>query len=516
MKKITVKAIILLLCIASALCLASCENTQGEQLSSSEHTHSEQIVPAIPKTCTENGYTEGKKCADCGEILVEPTLILASHNEKIFPRVEPDINQTGYTEGKECIDCGEVFVERTEITLISMAIDGEKSQRGQISCQITVSNKLSGELRLYYANKEKQRLPHYNDVATIPSTESGVTLDSIVLPSDCEYIMATNGGDYDYFVKIPTEYTQGKVDYTFGSLSDVHTNDGKYFEGALDFFDEYGEIDFVAISGDISDGADKDLDFFNNTIKDRDYKVYTTTGNHDSTSVGNGKWLEKINTANKTDEEVSDIADNGLDFVYAPSENEDCVFVFFCQTSWNYPKKPTGKEYSIVTAEQLDWLAGVLEKYKDKTVFLYFHTFLSGPGGRQENAVGNLRNPGGYAYDLPFSYGAGDEMRFRALLKEYKNVVFFSGHSHWMFELEKYNPNLNVSNFNGDYCYMVHNPSVCTPRWIEENSPSRENMKGKYSEGWIVEVHEDSLTLIPVDFISQTFYTEYMKLIPIN
>lgn len=164
----------------------------------------------------------------------------------------------------------------------------------------------------------------------------------------------------------------------------------------------------------------------------------------------------------------------------------------------------------------MEWLKGTLERYKDKTVLLYFHTFLSDPEGGQENAVGNLKNPGGYAYDLPYIFGASDEVEFRALLKEYKNVIYFSGHSHWMFELERYNENLNVSNFDGEYCYMVHNSSVCEPRWIGENDTRRTSMYGKSSEGWIIEIYEDTMILIPVDFLSETFYTEYMKIIPLN
>ena len=502
--KNAIKWVCALLMLVSILCLASCA-----------HKHTEQAIPAVPKTCTEAGYTEGKKCTECGEILAEPQIVEASHNEQRIPYIKPEVGKTGYTEGKKCADCGEILLPQQEFSLLSMIVDEEKSQKGSLTCYLTLDSEAEGEFTIYYADKEKQRLPYFTAIDTITADEIDKEISDLIIPGECEYLIASDGGEYDYFVQIPSEYTE-KDGYIFGSLSDVHTNDGHYFEGALDFFDEYGKIDFVAISGDISDGADKDLDFFNDTIKDREYKVYTTTGNHDSTSVKSGKWLEKINTSIKTDTEVLEIGKNGLDFVYAPSKDGDSVFIFFCQTSWSYPKNPTGAEYSLVSAEQIKWLGEMLEKYKDKTVFLYFHTFLSGPGGRQENSVGNLRNPGGYAYDLPYSYGAGDEMRFRALLKEYKNVVFFSGHSHWMFELEKYNPNLNMSNFGGQYCYMVHNPSVCTPRWIEEDSPTRENMKGKYSEGWIVEKTDTYIVLIPVDFISQTFYTEYMKLIPIN
>lgn len=63
---------------------------------------------------------------------------------------------------------------------------------------------------------------------------------------------------------------------------------------------------------------------------------------------------------------------------------------------------------------------------------------------------------------------------------------------------------------------MVHVPSVCSPRWIGENDIRREDKMGKASKGWIVEVHDEAIVLIPVDFLAEVFYTEYIKIIPLN
>lgn len=582
----TKRFIILILCMLAILCLISC------------HKHSEEIIAKIEPTCTRDGYTEGKKCSDCGDILVEPKLIPSGHKEEKIPsiaptctkngytegkkcaycnkvfatpqlipsshsieiikpvaptctsdgntqgikcsacdeilsapeiipgghkeeiyeeRIDPEIGESGYTEGIKCSVCKEIVAVPQEISLLSLDINEELSTKGKLSLNL-VFEKVSGNFTFYYADSQRQRLSYFNQLASFTATTRNKTLkiDQLIIPSDCEYIIAENGSDYVYFAKIPDEYILAEKNFTYTSLSDVHTNNGRYLDNALDFLDTYGEIDFVAISGDISDGAEKDLLWFNEAISGRTYKTYTTTGNHDEASLKSGLWLEHINTGIKTDNEVFDIGENGLDFVYIPEKSPDSVFVFLCQTSWWYSKSPSKNDYMLLKPEQLTWLEGVLEKYKDKAVLLYFHTFLSAPDGTQESAVGNLRNPGGYAYDLPYSYGSADEVIFRGLMKEYKNVVFFSGHSHWMFELEKYNKNLNVSNFDGEYCYMVHNPSVCTPRWIGENDETRKNMGGTYSEGWIIEIYDDTMILIPVDFINQVFYTEYMKIIPIS
>lgn len=480
--------------------------------------HSVEVIKAKAPSCTEDGNTQGVKCYVCNEILVEPEIIPGGHKEEVYAeRVEPAIGATGYSEGTKCTVCKSIVREPQPISLLSLEINEEGSTKGKISLDL-VLNKANGKFNVYYADSKMQRLEYYNEITTFTATKrvNTVKMGELIIPNGCEYIIAQNSGEYVYFAKIPSEYIYEKKDFTYTSLSDVHVNNGKYLDGALDFLDEYGEIDFVAISGDISDGAEKDLEWFNETISGRDYKTYTTTGNHDEKSLKSGLWLEMMNAGITTDSEVFDIGENGLDFVFIPEKNPDSVFVFLCQTSWWYSKSPSKNDYMLLKPEQLTWLENVLEKYKDKTVLLYFHTFLSGPEGSQEDAVGNIVNPGGYSYDLPFSYGSADEAAFRALMKEYKNVVYFSGHSHWMFEMEVYNENLNVSNFDGEYCYMVHNPSVCTPRWIGENDETRQDMKGTHSEGWIIEIYDDAMILIPVDFINQVFYTEYMEIIPIS
>ncbi len=478
--------------------------------------HSEETTFGTPATCTEDGLTDSKKCLICGVVTVEATLIPAGHTEETIPCIEPTIGASGTTEWVRCFACNEVLVPPVEISLLSMALYNT-SGKGVISGELTF-DKLNGEFDVYYADSNKVKLNYYDTLAKFTSSDSDNVLvfANVVLPQNCQYLIADGEGDYDYFVKIPEEYLLSDVNYTFSALSDVHYNKGSYFNGALDFLDEYG-VDFTGVCGDLtSDGEVANLNKFSSAIKNRPYKVYTVSGNHDATAVKLGNWKKYINKTITTDSEVVNVGENGLDFVFAPAKSQNNVFVFLCQTYWNYPEKPTGTEYSLITQKQVSWLDGVLEKYKDKNVFLFFHTFLSAPDGTQETAVGNLRNPGGYAYDLPFSYGTADEIAFRALLKKYKNVVFFNGHSHWMFEMEIYNKNLNYSNFDGEYCHMVHIPSVCETRWIGENDTSRTSKTGKASEGWIVEVHAEAIILIPVDFICEVFYTEYMKIIPLN
>ena len=482
------------------------------QSSDAPHEHTLVSMEAKEPTCTENGYTQGWFCKDCGEIITPSEVILASHkNEEILP-VAPEKGKSGYTRGEKCSACGVVFVTPEEISLLTMEIDANASSEGVINVTFGFEG-LEGEFTLKLADENKNALDYFTSVfvKNVTAEDYKETVSRLIVPSGCKYFIATDENEYVYFVKIPEEYLLTQTQYSFGALSDVHMNKGDYLTAALNFLDKVG-VDFVGISGDLSSSGEiTSFNKFNQAIKDRGYKVYTSSGNHDAAGVKNGNWIEYINLGITEDDEVVIIAENGIDFVYVPKKAENNVFVFLCQTEWIYPASPGD---TILEGSQLDWLEQVLEAYKDRRVFLFFHTFLAGADGNTETAVGNLKNPGGYTYPLCFAQGEADEVRFRELMKKYKNVIFLSGHSHWMFELEIYNENLNVSNFDGEYGYMVHIPSVCEPRWIGEDDTSRTSKTGKASEGWIIEITEGGVVLIPVDFIKGVYYTEYMELIP--
>ena len=193
-----------------------------------------------------------------------------------------------------------------------------------------------------------------------------------------------------------------------------------------------------------------------------------------------------------------EVADNGMDFVYAPSEAKGDVFIFFSQYRWDY-NKPTSR---LVTDEQLDWLSAQLEKYKNETVFLFFHTFLANADGDPDMGEGNLKNNVGNSYDLVFTPGTADEARFRELMKEYKNVVFFNGHSHWAYDMQKFNPQMNITDYNGEYATMVHISSVSSPRRTTANSLATTEHAMRSSEGMLVTVYPEKIVFTACDFLS--------------
>jgi hypothetical protein len=75
-------------------------------------THTIEIIPAVPATCTETGLTEGARCAVCGEIITQPEVTPAlGHTPTEIPAVPATCTETGLTAGTRCTVCGEIITQ---------------------------------------------------------------------------------------------------------------------------------------------------------------------------------------------------------------------------------------------------------------------------------------------------------------------------------------------------------------------------------------------------------------------
>ena len=88
---------------------------QGGEDEECKHANTQEI-PAVGATCTATGLTAGKKCADCGEILVKQEVTpKTGHTEVIDKAVAPTCQKEGLTEGKHCSVCNEVLVKQEAV-----------------------------------------------------------------------------------------------------------------------------------------------------------------------------------------------------------------------------------------------------------------------------------------------------------------------------------------------------------------------------------------------------------------
>lgn len=303
--------------------------------------------------------------------------------------------------------------------------------------------------------------------------------------------------------KIPEnlQYPSSELQYSFLALSDVHIT---YDTAATDFqcaltFAENQDIKFSCICGDLTDyGTPAQLSQYK-TLVDTYAKtkpVYATSGNHEtvnaavvdsylSTYTGKPMYYSfGIGTDGTLVE--NDFEHSGKTY----SNNVQDVFIFvgnyacYDQTAKDF--KP-GNQFST---EELQWLYETLENNCNKRCIVFQHIF----------PWGGVGNANGY-YKSNFWRGTTEGTQkqadcFESLMKHYKNVVWFHGHSHLKFHLQEIDKKANYSSADG--YRSIHIPSLAVPRDIVDGSLSTIYAD---SEGYQVDVFPDKLILRGRDFI---------------
>lgn len=377
---------------------------------------------------------------------------------------------------------------------------------------------------LYWGDSSAQKLTARSATGkTVPYTEfANVTVDNgegtytlnpfLAIPQGAETVLLYHGDKLLDTDKLPDGKVAhyGEATYSFGSLSDVHFN--RYstsgsddteisYPRALNFLNDMG-VSIVGVAGDLSaKGEAAAYESFNRINSGFKFPVFSCKGNHDCMSQFNyDSWKANINPGVFDEGGRSGVlatADNGYDFVYSGSETHGDIFIFLSQITDKY-----APFIQLLTDSQLDWLASQLETYKDKRVYLYFHTFLNAPNGNPFLGEGNIVNDYGFFYTLPYFKGNKDEKRFRELLTQYKNVIYFNGHSHWAYSMEKYNPILNITDYDGTTATMVHVSSVGAPRTTSPTQPFQTSNPLKMSEGLFNQVYDNFIITNPCDFVN--------------
>lgn len=281
---------------------------------------------------------------------------------------------------------------------------------------------------------------------------------------------------------------------SFGTISDLHYN---YFwlddaktqdaaipavDNALAFYEALG-VDLITAAGDYSlYNEENSYQKYQTAVSKVKVPVLACAGNHevytwngDSMYAPGSYWLTYMNNGfyDGTVEGVLDVADNGVDLAYSVPGLDEYVFISLNQ--WYYDNHTT-TQGSLLKDEQLEWLAEQFETYKDKTVYLLFHTYLGDDDFETIDGQGDMTSPGGYTYGSFYNQYTDDEAVLRGLLEQYENVVWFNGHSHYEYSIQKYNENLNIFDYYGTSATMVHVPSVTNMRTVSDTSASYSSM----------------------------------------
>jgi predicted phosphodiesterase len=259
--------------------------------------------------------------------------------------------------------------------------------------------------------------------------------------------------------------------YCFGVLSDVHIgNDTASDDFAAALTHLSGETDFVCISGDLIHNNSTDQPTEYKRIVDSYAKVpvYACTGNHDAGYF----YPIESNVESYT----------GRPLYYSITHGND-VFIFVGVKGNNVG--------TLFTQAELQWLYETLEQNRNKRCFVFQHV-------RPDDSCGNAL--GIYKNDI---WGGTDQTVFESLLRHYKNIVLFHGHSHLKFDLQKYDDAANIGKMFG--CWSVHVPSISVPRGTDSVvNPSRTELYSE-SEGYVVDVYENGIHLRGRDFVKGQF-----------
>lgn len=267
----------------------------------------------------------------------------------------------------------------------------------------------------------------------------------------------------------------GEKLYSFGALSDVHINYSTAqadFQTALTYLNE--TVDFVCIDGDLTgQGTETQMAMYKECVDEHsEIPVYDVAGNHESYAEDwsqNGEDVVRSLMRTYT----------GRELQYTFTQGDDVfIMVGICNDLADFG---TGG---------LQWLYETLEANRNKRCFLFQHI-------RPDDSCGN-----GYGIYKNDIWNGTQSVVFENLLKHYRNVIFFHGHSHLKFALQTRD---NLANIDRKYgMYSVHIPSLAAPRTGNLDGTGRTELYAE-SEGYVVDVYRKHVVLRGRDFVAEEF-----------
>ena len=272
--------------------------------------------------------------------------------------------------------------------------------------------------------------------------------------------------------------------YSVGLLSDIHIDgngDGNNsdsgnsvtdFQNALEYFNNTENVDFIAICGDITYyGYLEDYQKFNQLVNQYspNTPVKTIRGNHECYVDGSSNY----------DSSNTQYQDNIGSLYYEYVHNND-VYLFIGQRSEN--------NTNPFLNEEIEFLKTKLNSYRNQRVFLFVHYY-----------YGEVGNINGISTHDPINDMDSTGKQFIDLIKHFKNVIYFNGHTHLDFRLQQYGENANIQE-RGEICHRVHISSCAKPRISEDGATGSAEIDAEGSQGYVMDVYENGIMLRGIDF----------------
>lgn len=335
--------------------------------------------------------------------------------------------------------------------------------------------------------------------------------------------------------------------YRVGLLSDIHvdTTDYNYqsylntypysdegagdLRRALRWLRDVERVDMICAAGDLSQyGEDSEFTMTQTEVANEIPSIpfYTCTGNHDVYSSHSGASTFLNYTRRTLDSTAHTIVtssayQNSFYFLhpYTNSQGETVNDVFMFFSMYNYSAS------NAYLADDITWLGNVLETYKNSRVFIFTHLFFPDYAGN----LGRVNGTGGIYPTGNWLSGSG-LTSLQNLFATYANTYWFSGHSHWKWDLQKYQGNLNVSRYGNSGAWSIHLPSLSLPidsdyTDITQQTETNRVEKPLESQGGVMDVYEDKVVIRGIDFnINSSQYgdttqgytgNEYVRYLPI-
>lgn len=278
----------------------------------------------------------------------------------------------------------------------------------------------------------------------------------------------------------------------FGLLSDVHNTPSlnesyavsEDFQNALTWLNQKESIQFTCITGDLTYNGNNATEYQlfcqnRDALSDKT-PVYACTGNHDAGSGGlNSEMWKQYIGSNPT--------------YYFYNEATNSYFVFLSMNKWSLGT--SGVPY---TEEDITLMENWIPKMtKFSKVFIFTHLFFP-------DRAGNFKQiyPSG-------NWLSGTQLtRLEALADNYPNQLWMSGHSHWKWYLQQYEPTENVFPNLNETSYCLHVPSCAYP--IDSNGVSTRTSKPAESEGAVIDVYKDYVDIRSIIF-KETSDSDYVN-----